>query len=310
MKPVQGFSHELFGFRGYLYKAHRPTDRCIIVLAGDEGNDFLSQAFARWLTRKQCVDALCLSLRQTKADEDGVHSWPLEYVEKAVERLKKQGVVHIGILGISIQAAMALSAAARIPDISLVLAFAPCDFVPWGFCQGQMGLSLHAEWPSGTSAFSWRGEDLPCQPPVLSRESYWDLYRSKKKAHGEMHSISVFEYSERHHPIEKEAFIPVENIKGRVVLIGTEDDSMWASARYIRRMEQRLRRKEFSYPLELAIYPYGTHLLVPATMLKMALPFGEAPFTRIFNSGKKFPAECAAARVDVEKRLTAAIRDW
>ena len=54
-------------------------------------------------------------------------------------------------------------------------------------------------------------------------------------------SIKMFEESERLHPVQEEETIKVEKIRGHIVFIGTEDDTLWNAAKYIRRMDERLK---------------------------------------------------------------------
>lgn len=50
---------------------------------------------------------------------------------------------------------------------------------------------------------------------------------------------------------------------------------------------------------------------VPETMLKIMLPIGSSLFVKIaFSAAKKFPKECKETRVDIDRRMTAAISEW
>ena len=310
MKAAEITLIEKDGFSGYYYVAPSSTDKGIIVLIGDEGNDFMDKACAKWLTMTVGCNALCLGIRQKKSDDTGIHQWPLEYVEKAVQWLQKKGISKVGILGMSMPGCLALAAASHIPDISLVIAMTPCDFVPWGFFQGKIQNAPKGEWPSGTSAFSWRGEDLPFQPAYLEKDAYWNMFCEDKKKFHEMHTITIFDHSENTSPIPDECFIPVENIRGKIIFTGTGDDTMWNTSRYIGRMNRRLQEKGSDVQTKTFLYPYGTHLLVPETMLKNAIPvFGDL-ISKMFQSGKEHPAECKQARIDLEAKLTKEIKEW
>jgi len=37
--------------------------------------------------------------------------------------------------------------------------------------------------------------------------------------------------------------IKIENIKGKLILIGVDDDGLWEAGKYVRRMEQRLKER-------------------------------------------------------------------
>ena len=297
------------GFHGYYYSSFR-SDKCIIVIIGDKGNDFMNTSCARWLTTTQNCNVLCLGVRQEVHQDSGIHSWPLEYIECAVNWLKHQNIRKIGVLGMSMQGTLVLAAASFIPDISLVIALTPCDYIPWGFCHGKLGKSSNAEWPSGTSTFTWRGQELPWQPACLEKEAYWNMFLSDKSRYHEMHTISIFEYSERMHPISPECFINVENINGKIILIGAEDDVMWNSSKYIRRMKKRLNAGGFLFPCASYIYPYGTHLLVPERMLKKAIPLFGSMIYKLYVSGRKHPDECTQSRIDLDEKLTLEIQNW
>ena len=281
------------GFRGFFHPAQPGGKKGIIVLMDDEGNGFLDNACAKWLTTNRHCGALCIAVRQKDDDDTGLHRWPLEYIEAGVHWLKKKGIFKIGIWGLSMQTCTALAAAALIPDLSLVIAFAPCDFIPWGIYQGKG----KREWPSGTSAFSWREKGLPFQPACLSNEAYWKMYLDGKKRFGEMHTRLIFDHSENAHPILEDCFIPIEHIQGRIVLIGAEDDSMWNTAKYIRRMKKRSGQRGFSHCLETYLYPFGTHLLLPEQM-------------GLFASGRKNAAGCRTSRLDIEQRLKDILERW
>ena len=308
MKPSIRTTAAADGFRGYFYESRESSDKCMVVIIGDDGDDLLDRAVARWLTEQAGCHALCVALRQEKRGETGVDRWPLEIAGKAV-RWAQERYGRVGLLGMSMQAALVLSASARVP-VSLTAALTPCDFVPWGFHQGKLGRDSHAEWPSGHSAFTWQGEELPFQSAMLEKDAYWQLFSQAKKEYGEMHSRAVFDYSEAHHPIGEECFIPVENIRGRIVLIGAEDDAMWQTARYIRRMEARLREKNFPYPVDVLVYPFGTHFLVPDTLLRRAVPLVGGQIPRMFVSGRKNAAQCRQARQEVERRLLEILKIW
>lgn len=46
-------------------------------------------------------------------------------------------------------------------------------------------------------------------------------------------SRKLFDDSEAAHPITEEEFIKVENICGKLFLVGAEDDALWDTAKYI-----------------------------------------------------------------------------
>ena len=105
--------------------------------------------------------------------------------------------------------------------------------------------------------------------------------------------------------------IKIENIKGKLILIGADDDSLWEAGKYVRRMDLRLQECPHECEYEAIVYKHGTHFVLPESMLRMALPIGLKFVMRfIFRSAKKYPDECEAARKDIDKRLSAALHEW
>ena len=71
--------------------------------------------------------------------------------------------------------------------------------------------------------------------------------------------------------------IKVENIRGKLFLVCAEDDALWDTAKYIRRMEKRLAEQPHTCAVEAVIYEHGTHFVFPDGMLRTMLPVGEVP---------------------------------
>ena len=87
-------------------------------------------------------------------------------------------------------------------------------------------------------------------------------------------SRDLFDESEKRHPVQEAEKIKVENIKGRILLIGAEDDVLWDTCKYIRRMENRLKERDADNSVVLMTYEHGTHFMFPQTMLTGILPVG------------------------------------
>jgi hypothetical protein len=121
----------------------------------------------------------------------------------------------------------------------------------------------------------------------------------------------LFDDSEKAHPLTEEEMIRVENIQGRLLLIGAADDALWDTAKYIRRMEQRLKQHPHACQVELAVYPYGTHFVYPETMLQMMMPaFGGVFVKAAFVSARQHPKECKQTRIAIDRKLKGAIKEW
>ena len=101
------------------------------------------------------------------------------------------------------------------------------------------------EWPiAGESLFSYHGKPLPYMPFCYQHPQYWQVIQAETKGSGDfLRSRKLFEDSEKAHPITEAETIKVERIKGKLLIIGAEDDGLWPTAKYIRRMEKPLAEK-------------------------------------------------------------------
>ena len=294
-------------FYGTYYENPKGANCAMIGLFGDDPNDFMAKCGAKWL-HKNGVNDMCMS---PDVKNYGHVNFPLERIETAIKWLKSHGNKKIGIMGMSTAGMDSLVAASYFPDITLTFGLTPSDFVWQGFEQGEKDGCK--EWPiEGESLFSYHGKPLPYMPFFYQHPKYWQIIAVESRRTGDMlNSRKLFDDSEAAHPITEAETIKVENIHGKLLLIGAEDDVLWDTAKYIRRMEKRLAEKPHSCEVEAVVYEHGTHFVFPDGMLKTMLPVGSALFVKLaFSAAKKYPRECKTARIDIDRRMTRVICDW
>lgn len=300
-------SPEKDGFYGVYYPNENSTNCAVIVMLGDSSDDRLAVSGAKWVQGLGCN---VLAMSPDKKDY-GHHSYPMERLEAAVRYLCQRGNRKIGIAGASTTAMVALVAASVCPEISLTIAVSPPDFIMEGFYQD--GKDGAKERPGDhESSLTYRGKPLPYLPYAYRHPLYWQKIREESKAGGDVIAArKMFEESERLHPIREEERIRVENILGRLVLIGAEDDVLWDTCTYIRRMEQRLRERPHSCQVQILTYRYGTHFVFPQSLLNIALPVfsGLLPWM-MFRAARQYPKKCKETRMDVDRQLTKIVCEW
>lgn len=295
------------GFYGAYWPCKTSSTCAMIAMIGDDPEDYLARSCVKWLHR---FGMNVLTMSPAKKDY-GHHNYPLERIETAIGWLKARDIRKIGIVGASTTGTLALTAASYFPDITLTIGMTPSDFIWQGFMQGKRDGCK--EWPvEGESLFSYRGKPLPYMPFVCSHPQYWQCIQSESKRNGDMiNSRKLFDESERAYPIPEDAFIKVENIRGKLVLIGAQDDALWDAEKYIRRMEKRLAERPHECTVEAMVYAHATHFVFPESLMKIILPVGSGLFVRFaFQSARKFPKECKAARIHIDRRLSAALDKW
>lgn len=282
--------------------------RCaILAMLGDDCEDYMAKSCVKWIQKKLGVSVLTLS----PAHKDySHHNLPVERIGAAIRYLREDGISRFGILGASTTGMYALIAASYYPEITLTIALTPSDFVMEGFYQGKR--DGQTEWPGeGESTASWEGKPLPYLPFVYRHPEYGRKMKQDAKSSGDMiSSVNIFRDSEKAHPLREEELIKVERIKGKLLLIGAEDDALWETAKYIRRMEARLALKEHECEVESCVYEHATHFVFPEGLVKKIIPVLGDLMSNMFVEGRKHPKECKAARIDIENRITRAVRDW
>ena len=301
------FQNNSDGFYGTYYPNPKGAKHAMIGLFGDDPNDFMAKCGAKWL-HKNGVNVLCMS---PDVKNYSHVNYPLERIETAIQWLKSHGNQKIGIMGMSTAGMDSLAAASYFPDITLTFGLTASDFIWQGFEQGEKDGCK--EWPvEGESLFSYRGKPLPYMPFCYQHPDYWHCIAAESKRTGDMvNSRKLFDDSETAHPIEPEEYIPVENIRGKLLLIGAEDDALWDTAKYIRRMEKRLAEKPHECEIETMVYAHGTHFVFPEGMLKIMLPVGSGLFVKwAFHAARKYPKECRETRKDIEKRMCRVLAEW
>ena len=303
---MESMSPEINGFYGAYYPNSRPTDKAVILMLGDSSDDRLAKSGAKWIHGLGCH-----ALAMSPARKDyGHHNYPLERFGAAISFLKGRGIKKIGIAGASTTGMLALVAASYYPDITLTIAMSPSDFIMEGFYRDNRD-GMRERPGDGESTCSWNGEPLPYLPFAYRHPEYWQMIEKESKEGKDMiASRKLFDESERRHPLQEEEKIRVENIKGQIVFVGAEDDVLWDTCKYIRRMEDRLAEKPHDCTYLSLIYEHGTHFVFPESLLNIMLPGLGNLMPLIFSAGRKYPKECKAVRGDIDRKLSDIIREW
>ncbi|MBS7206461.1 MAG: acyl-CoA thioester hydrolase [Ruminococcus bicirculans] len=303
----QFFSNEKDGFYGTYYENPKGANCAMIGLFGDDPNDFMAKCGAKWL-HKNDVNVMCMS---PDVKNYGHVNFPLERIETAIKWLKSHGNKKIGIMGMSTAGMDSLVAASYFPDITLTFGLTPSDFVWQGFEQGEKDGCK--EWPiPDASTLSWQGKPLAYMPFVYAHPEYYHKIEEETKGSGDItRSTHLFIDSEKAREHTEEEMIKVENIKGKLIMVGADDDSFWEAGKYVRRMDKRLKERPHECDYEALTYEHGTHFVLPETMLRKALPVGlKFVMKFIFKAAKDYPKECEQTRKDIDRRLSAALKQW
>ena len=300
------FDVHLHGFYGAYYENPHACQSSVILLLGEDVDNYMVKTGVHWLHRRG-LNVLVMAPSETAC---GYFSFPLERFGLAIDWLKNRGNQRFGIVGASATAAIAMLAASYYPDLTLTLCISPCDFVMEGFHRDH----LDGAWErpaDGRSIVTWQGMNLPYVPYAYRHPEYCRKLDEEAKQTGNLvASRQMFDRSELLHPVTDAEAIKVEKIRGRLLLCGAEDDCLWDTCRYIRRICQRLRTHAGKCRCKAFLYPVGTHFLAPQSMVRTALPVAADLIVLPFRAGRKDLIGCRDSRRDQDARLIRELEAW
>ena len=180
------------GFEGILYPGNGRKDKVLIVMSGSDGGMKLTKQEAGFY-HENGFPALALALFKTSQTPKELSRVPVEYVERAIAWLKACGYEKTGIDGTSKGSEMALVAASMFPELSCVIVRVPSHFVS----EGLSGSGKNKA-PSGTSCWSYRGEELPYAPYRSRSFNIMEMFmREKERQMTRIEAIKMLELIKR-----------------------------------------------------------------------------------------------------------------
>ena len=249
--------------------ARRPA---LILLGGSEGGGSIAEAAAPFASHGFAVLALPYfsppdgeGRQELPGLPSGMVEMPVEFLDQAHAWLAKRDDVDVGRIGVhgtSVGATLALLAAVHLDWVDAVVASVPSDVVFDGWGPGI------AE--GSRSAFSVRGKPLPFVPQIGYEE---EAARAERGL--EVRVRKVYERGRAARPhLAVAAKVPVERIRGAVMVIGSYDDQMWPSGMMAQQLAER--RIEAGLPVTTLLFADASHLLydtgyAPTTMRNLGL---------------------------------------
>ena len=234
-------------FDGEFYPPLGPPKKLgVLVLGGPDGGIPSRRA---QIIAENGFPTLALAYFKTKRTPEYLDMIPLEYFDKPIEWLIKNEYTQGGrivVIGESKGAELALLLASRKPEISGVVAFVPSAVVFQGMPK--------VFWPP-RSSWSYMGKQLPFVPFNLSnlpdRNNVLSIHRNSLKQREAV----------------KKASIPVNKIKGPVLLFSAANDAVWPSAEMSDMIMSTLRDQKFNYAYEHITYDNAGHTMTEDYMM-------------------------------------------
>ncbi|MFI5334164.1 MAG: acyl-CoA thioesterase/BAAT N-terminal domain-containing protein [Chlamydiales bacterium] len=243
----------------------------VIVLAGTAGG-YPSDAYVAQFANHGYA-ALGLAFCNTPSTPSYLANIPLEYFCKAIQWMQNSKEVdssHLFMVGTSIGGTASLAAASKYKDIKGVISIAGRGFIPEALETDENS--------SPQPMFNFAGKPLPflpCERPPFTKENYQSNYYLQT-ALGPLFKM-------KQEDVDKIA-IRVEKIQGPVLLIGTLDDRMAASAILCEHAYERLRTNSFPYPYDFLVYKGAGHTMGAAGFPNTPSTVADARFVKEFQA--------------------------
>jgi dienelactone hydrolase len=185
-----------------------------------------------------------------------LHRIPLEYFEAALTWLFAQPEVdsqRAGILGISRGAELALLLGSMFPQIRAIVAYAPSS-VAWAASGRDKSTG------EIIPCWTWRGKPVPFAPLPL-RGFMWRSAFPVVALKRPVMFRNLFRAGLRNREAVERAAIPVENIRGPILLISGGDDHLWPAAEMSEAIVARLQRNGGAHAAEHLHFAHAGHML-------------------------------------------------
>jgi uncharacterized protein len=237
----------------------------IVLLGGSEGGKAWSSRGTKKMVDKlvnQGYTLLSLAYFKSPGLPPLLQDIPLEYFARAFRWLADQPEVlpdELAMLGMSRGAEAALLLGSRNPKIKAVVSLSGSHVVWQGIPKlgARLESTLRSDW-------SYKGKGLPFVPYGISS---WNvgtiigtlLYGKLRK----IHEQALLNQSQ-----PGAAVIPVEKIRGAILLTSGKRDKMWPSTMMSEQVISRLAAKGFAYPYKHIAYDAGhnNYILKPACL--------------------------------------------
>ncbi|MFK7969375.1 MAG: acyl-CoA thioester hydrolase/BAAT C-terminal domain-containing protein [Bacteroidia bacterium] len=235
---------ETDGFQANIFSPKKSNSKAaVVILGGGQFGDYWGQSLA-----KKGYTGLSLPYHRKPGLPDLPEEIPLEYFQKAIAWLTKQTAVDadkIVVMGASRNAELALLVASTFPDaVAGAIAYAPGS----------------ASWSNTVLPFnsdelkpSWTFQGKPVPYIAMNKIQGGDSDRISLLDYWRNGLADSAQYSTGH--------IPVERIKGPILLLSGLDDQVWPAAEMSDLIEAKLKAYNFQHRVDNIQYEDAGHLI-------------------------------------------------
>ena len=214
-----------------------------VLVVGGSGGGIAWQDYWSEILVRQGFAALALAYFGMEGLPKDLDEIPLEYFVGALEYLQRQPEIdrtRIGVLGLSRGGELALLLASHAPAIRAVVAFVPSSVIFQSAVSMEAGQKPRSSW-------TLYGRPLPFVP-IQAGKAAEPLVNQFRRA-----------LEQRDHVTK--ATIPVERIRGPILLLSGKEDTTWPSTDMSEMIIRRLRERKFRFSYEHIAYEDAGHMI-------------------------------------------------
>ena len=229
----------------------------VIVLSGSGGGFDLDKAA---VLSRHGFATLALAYFGIAPLPSWLHRIPLEYFEAPLTWLSAQPEIdpqRVGILSVSRGAELALLLGSTFPQVRVIVAYAPSS-VAWA--AGGRDNTSDRTGGEIIPCWTWRGKPLPFAPLPL-RGFMWRSAFPVVALKRPVMFRNLFRAGLRNREAVERAAIPVEKIRGPILLITGGDDHLWPAGAMSEAIVARLKRNGSAHRAEHLHFAHAGHML-------------------------------------------------
>ncbi len=234
----------LYGFDGVFFVPKTKTDKVMIVITGSDGGlNFACRSAKRY--SENGIAALAVALFGTSRTNKNLDRVPVEYIENAINFLRKSGYKRIGIDGMSKGSELAIYSAINFSEISCAVLRVPTYFISEGLINKQ---------PSGYSCWSRRGKELEFTPyPTRKFNLLKQILKEKE--------YNLLSYN-TDKTLNPNSVLNLRELKIPVLLLSSKRDTVWNSFEYATNIYNELKKSNDCFPVKHIAFENIGHLML------------------------------------------------
>ena len=285
----------------YFAPAGAASCPAVLVVGGSDGSNYF-----RWVAALLAAHGFAALGLSYFADDDlpaEMVEIPLEYFVEAIAWLRARTEVagrRVGLVGPSRGGELALLLAATVPGVAAVAAL-----VPSSLTGGGIGAS-----PAAMVRSAWTLDGKPF--PMIAPRFDADAMRAFGVAMAAGTPLAMTPGFQRlldgAGADLDAAAIPVEQIRGPILMLSGGDDQVWPSARFAEMAIARLQAHRFAHPVEHLSYPHAGHTSSLPPYLPTSLTWSRHPQVPLALEMGGTPRANAEASADAWPRIVAFFR--